>query len=386
MSDKLNKAPIGLHCILAAIYFMALPLTIPVNESGTASYLKYLAIPIAAYYVCTIPFYKKDFHINTVHIALSFYTLTTIFCLFVDDSYESVLITGGYVLNVMLMLCITTRQFNKKEIRLLENAQIVLLCLLCFLGIFGSGKVGERATLEIFKAASDPNYFTGFFVLPLAIALERTVRDKYKIFYALLSALGLYVVFSTGSRGGVLAIAAVLFLSAVVYPKGWFKKILAIVFLIIAFVVAWQIFWRILPESVINRFSIAEVIKSNGTYRFDIWKSMIAEIKNGDWEILFGRGMNSQHTIMLAGRQYAVVAHNHLLQLIYNQGLFGVTAFVLMLVAAYGKNLKKRRYITIALTGMLVLGLSLTFLPSIKAFWNLIMYAAVNNDEQTEEL
>lgn len=72
--NKLKNADIGIACILACLYFLALPLTITLNSSGS-SFLKVVTLPIAGYFAVSIFFYGKELELNSVHL-----------CSFVSDN------------------------------------------------------------------------------------------------------------------------------------------------------------------------------------------------------------------------------------------------------------------------------------------------------------
>lgn len=122
--------------------------------------------------------------------------------------------------------------------------------------------------------------------------------------------------------------------------------------------------------------SLQAVVSTGGTHRVDIWLSMLNEIKESSWEILFGRGLQSMHQVTLAGHIYDVVAHNHYIQVMYDQGVIGLVLFGCLVAACMMRCAKRRVCVAVALIGMLGLGVSLSFNSSVKTFWNLVAYAA----------
>ena len=110
----IKKEQVGMHCILTALYFLMLPLTIWTNEYG-ASLLKLLTIPIGGYFLISFIFYKKEFQINMVHLLLLFYTISTLLTLFVDRSANSVEFVIGYFLNAAIYICISIVSYNERE-------------------------------------------------------------------------------------------------------------------------------------------------------------------------------------------------------------------------------------------------------------------------------
>ena len=96
---------------------------------------------------------------------------------------------------------------------------------------------------------------------------------------------------------------------------------------------------------------------------------------------------------MIDGKKVMVAAHNHMIQSLYDQGIVGVIAFLMLVICCFVRCIKKRKCVAIALCGMMALSLSLSFNPSIKSFWNLIPYAAfcfpksqIDYTEDTDEV
>lgn len=379
-----GKEKIGINCILAGIYFIALPLTITINSAGD-SFLKILTIPIAAVMLLTLFFYKDELEINFVHGLFAVYILSVISTLFADRTQEALDYVVGYVQNAALMFCISIRKYNEKEIELFENAQVVLLSILIFMGLFGGASYADRTTIEIFGGVSDPNYFSGFFIFPIAVCLDKIRKNKQRILCIVLMILGIYVVLLSGSRGGLLAVIVTLIAHVILSAKNFKNFVVTMCIFIISAFIFWTIILPILPENIVERLSIEAVIESRGTYRGDIWLSMLKEIGNSTWELFIGRGINAKHTMIVAGKMQEVVAHNNFIQVLYNQGFFGLISFISICIAAFMRNVKKRTYVSVGILGILALTLTLTINPSIKSFWNLMIYAAlsfVSNDKK----
>lgn len=370
-----EKNKISVHCILASLYFLLLPLTISVNSAGT-SFLKLATIPISAFFLVSLFFYKKDFQVNIVHIALCIYTVVTVLTMFVSPTSENLDYVIGYFLNAALFICLSVVEYNERELEVFEYVQVLLLIIITGITLYNDATVHDRTTLSIFGQESDPNYFVGFFIFPLTVTMKKILSSKYRIFYIAIALLSIYAVFLSGSRGGLLAILVTIAAFAVIYPQKTKNRLFILICMLMSVFVLWIAIKPFLPDSIIRRISIQAVIETGGTHRVDIWKSMISEIGNSSWEFVFGRGLSSLHRIMIEGKEYFDVAHNHMIQTLYDQGLVGVLAFVMLSCCCIFRCIKKRKCVAIAYLGMLALSLSLSLNPSIKSFWNLIPYAA----------
>lgn len=375
MTEK-KENRISIHCILACIYFLALPLTIWTNEYG-ASLLKIMTVPIGGYFIISFMFYKKEFEINIVHLLLVLYTISTLLTLFIDRSANSIDCVVGYFLNAAIYICLTIVSYNERELKLLENTQIVLLVLLTGWVLYNHTMVFNRTTLSIMGQVADPNFFVGYFIFPLTVTMKKIVESKYRILYMLLAGTSLYVVFQSGSRGGFMAVLVTVIAFALIYPEKAKSKLLILVGGVAFFALLWAILSPMLSEEVIERMTVDAVVDSNGTHRFDIWKSALETLKNSSWELIIGRGIDATHMMLVGGREQPAAIHNHFIQIIYNQGVFGFLMFFGLTGAAFLRCIKKRKTVSIAIVGMLALAVSLSFNQTTRTFWNLIAYAAL---------
>lgn len=373
--QKLPKQQISVHCVLACLYFLLLPTTIAINSAGN-SILKLATIPIGAYFLLTIFLSNKKLQINGVHLALLLFTLSAVASLFCDNSSESMDFVMGYILNAALYICISAIPYNKAELELMENIQVLLLVILNLMTLFSNGTRFERTTLVIMGQTSDPNYFVGFFIFPLTIALKKIVSGKGLILHLALIAVSMYSILLSGSRGGFLAIAVTMAAFAVLYPNGFAKQIFFLGGGLVFLWILWKVFMPILPENIVERMSLEAVMETRGTGRMDIWMSMARQIVNQPENLLLGRGINAKHRLFLAGAWENTYAHNQILQITYNQGLIGLLSFLVVTGVGFFRCVKRRKTVAIAIVGMMALSISLSFNQTTRTFWNLIAYAA----------
>lgn len=373
----LKRRKIGAHCILACLYFLLLPTTIAVNSAGN-SFLKLATIPIAAYFAITIIFSGKTLHFNAVHLLLCLYTLSTLITLFVSPDTVSIYSVMGYFLNAALYLCLTVVRYNEEELSFLEDVQILLLLILVTITLFSNAELADRTTLMIFGQKSDPNYFVGFFVFPICVTLKKIIDSRFRILYGTLLGLSIYCIFLTGSRGGFLAIVVTIAAFGLIYPKKAGRKVFILLAGCLFLIFAWFAAAPYLPDNIIARMTIKNVMETGGTGRWDIWRTMLREIKYSQNKFLLGRGFDSMNKIFMDGELTAAVAHNQVIQVLYNQGIFGLVAFLCLTMGSFLRCLKERKTVSIAIIGMLALSLSLSFNQTTRTFWNLIAYAALN--------
>ena len=332
-------------------------------------------------------FYKDKFVFNSIHCFSALFLISTAVTLFADSSSASLIYVRGYIETIGLMFLITVKKYNENEIKAFEIAQLMLLFVMICLGFAGADWYGGRNTMTIFGATSDPNYFIGFFILPTTVALKKLRENKiYAVICSVMILLTGYIVLSSGSRGGLLAWIVTVVSYVFINAKSAKQRLIGMAAAFFAAVALWTIVIPLLPETVSSRFSIEAVLKSRGTARADIWESMFETIRNSTWELLSGRGITAYHRMVVDGRVEYVVAHNQFIQALYNQGILGFLSFALMSFAAVLRNIKKRGYISSAMLGMLALAMTLSVNPSIKSYWNLLIYSAFcfQTSESTE--
>lgn len=375
MMQKLANRQISPHCILACLYFLLLPTTIAVNSSGN-SILKLATIPIGLFFLITLILSNRKLQINGVHLALLLYTLSVVATLFCDADEISLYYVFGYILNAALYVCISVIPYNREELELMENVQILLLIILDAMTLLSDGTLADRTTLVIMGQTCDPNYFIGFFIFPLTVALKKLTAGKNSLFYLLMLAISLYVVFLSGSRGGFLAVAVTFAAFAVLYPSGFAKRLVGLAGGLVLLLLLWILFKPFLPENIVERMSVDAVVETGGTGRWDTWISMLREIVEQPDKLLLGRGIHAMHPLFLYGEWREVAAHNQIIQTVYNQGLIGLLSFLTLTGISFFRCVKRRKTVAIAILGMMALSVSLTFNQTTRTFWNLIAYAA----------
>lgn len=110
----------------------------------------------------------------------------------------------------------------------------------------------------------------------MAVALKKLRDNKiYTIICAALLALGAYMVFISGSRGGVLGLAVMIMSYVFINAKGTKQRIIGICTAIGMAVILWTVVIPILPEDVFTRFSIQKIIqiprnRTEGIYGFSM--------------------------------------------------------------------------------------------------------------------
>lgn len=379
MKTVIKQDKIGMHCILAAVYFAVMPISIVPLFQGF-SILKLIAIPMGMLLFISMFIGDVKLKFNSVHLALSLYAVYTFVSILQLRDENAVDNIRGFIETYIIGMLITIRTYNEREQRVILNSWVAVGIFSIILGLFGSYEIsGERTTVQLFGGEEDPNQFCGYFVLPMLIYMERFIeKDKFRPFYIALFLISVYVILRTGSRGGFIGVAIAIVLYMFMSVKGAGNRFKLFIAVGILSVLSYIVLFPLLPESVQQRFSVQSVIDDKGSGRFELWETVIKAIFESDYTILFGRGIGSTGSVLNSAGFFNNVAHNHWLQVWCDQGITGVLLFAFIMASGILHTIRKKPIVAVAVLGMIALSMSLTLYASYKAYWNVIMMAAIN--------
>lgn len=232
----------------------------------------------------------------------------------------------NYIKNIMVVMCLYCLSYNQREKRLLIGGSLVACLMVCFSFLSGKniGYEEGRATLEIFGVMQDQNYLGFLFIVPLAWCVDQIMHHKswkVKVGCTAFSLIMLYCVLTTGSRGALVALAAVVMVAVVKKFKTLWAKILFCLVMSLLVVAIFSLILTLLPSEIVARYSWQLLWESRGTGRGDIWLKTIEEIFNSPHHIFLGFGTGSSIAII------GVATHNYILQLLLELGLVGTCLF-----------------------------------------------------------
>ena len=379
---ELRKESISLGAYAAAIYFVCMPLDI-VPISGGVSLLKYIAYLVGGLLILDLFLGKTKIKLNMVHFLLGLYVLYSVASLFILRDQQAVVTLRATLQTSLIFFLITSKIYNEREINLFVTSWIVVGIMTTVIMLFGSVVMqngGGRVTLGIGGGTEDPNQLCGYFILPVLFCLEKiNKKDKLLIFYILLIIGMVYVVFTTGSRGGLIAVLVSILIFAL-FNKNMSlgNKIRNIIIIGLAGLVFYYFLFPLLPTYVTDRLSVNSVVQDQGSGRLELWTILFSVITSSMSGMIFGHGLESTSTFLANSAMHNSVAHNHWIQLWCDQGLIGMVIFFAIFVAGIYNIMKKNTMVAISIFGMLLLSLSLTMYAYYKPFWNILMMSAIN--------
>lgn len=232
------------------------------------------------------------------------------------------------------------------------NIIVVLpLSLFCIYKFFTTNLIMEQHTLDAF--------FALIVYFPFVLMMEKNTILKTILFVLLLIVAVLS--FKRSIIIGVLVCSLVYVLFSYTERKKLFSK-WYFWLLLVGIIVSGYYIYGIVSETILYRFDRLE--EDGGSGRDYIYKLIISSVQQSNWqEVLFGHGYQSVRTI-----NNLMLAHNDLLQLLYDFGIIGMCLYLFFLLSMIILAIKKfskyksNKTLYAAFVSSIVLFLILSFL------------------------
>lgn len=309
------------------------------------------------------------------------------------DFDKSISRVVSHLLFFTMLVSVSSYNYTNDELNYLKkcliNSSRISAIVLLLTGKYTDGRLLLNGAI-----IEDPNYLCGYFLFAISASImnliSKKVTYKYKIISAMEILVYIYITFATGSRGGLLSmISTIIFM--IVFNNGFSKNVIrkTVVVLLVLFVSAYYIV-PLLSDTILKRFTIQTILESNGTGRFDLWKSAITTFKNSNvLRQLFGYGTATSKTLIYTFSPYRYsVYHNVFFDNLVEIGVVGLLSYVIHIGSFLVNSIKSKQIYNFSiLVGMIVLSLS-TSTYTFKPYWNILLYIACwanmrNDDDET---
>ncbi len=275
---------------------------------------------------------------------------------------------------IALFTCLTTVKIDSKTIDAIIKSMWFGSALIGFLSLFFNHQYREvsdtRIVLYLFGQEADPNNQAAFLVIGMAISIWYIFyKKRLRLLGAAILLINFYSLMQTGSRGGLVAVAAiiltfVLFGGISAKPKEIVMRlfIIAVVAVAAAFLAKY-----ILPDGIFNRlfdFSSYE----GGSGRDVLWANSW-ELATSKLNFIFGAGWGEYYGY---NGVYSAV-HNTLLSMLCDVGALGILLFFTPLAAVVLYTLRRKQVLPVML---FVAGMIPSFFVDAinkRFFWNSII-------------
>jgi len=247
------------------------------------------------------------------------------------------------VKTVALVFLLITLQFKYSTYDYHRIKQYLVLQQIVLLAMFlRFGRIDWDGRLWIGSGgiSTDPNSYTMWTILPLALLVEKLTSKEektiWKLFYLIALISSLYIVLLSSSRSGIIINLAAICICVLYRFKDYLRKspgrsvLLLLIFIIMIIVVYVNI-----PDFVLRRFSAADTRELGGRTR--IWGRFFSILNEHKWGYLVGLGEYSTVFYSPTGS----VAHSVVIEILFSQGIIGLS-FVLYYMFNAMRNVFKR--------------------------------------------
>ena len=337
---------------------------------------------------------KKDYESLLLFLT---YAANIITISFLRLRYDlSITYTFKHIINIVLLYYFTLQKLNKEEsIRLLKFyiAGVLLSSLTGLLRLnwenlqelVGELIVYSNGSFRFSGLYKDPNMYTALLFSAVTPILILNAKKKVGWVWAAIALCCMFFGFLTDSKSFLLIclIVSVIYISMMIKSKQY--RMLLIFFSIGAIMVGICEIKYGLVSSIVQRFGEGFNINKITTGRFNIWQDYLKAFASDLSLFLFGAGVG-------APKPNGNAAHNIILEIIYNFGIFGGIILIFMLWLIFVSERKNFRrgfcnYITLIIMVVLFFFLSGIMLYE-TGFYYMICYLMydLNIDDQKEDI
>ena len=371
--------------LIAALFFL-IPLDYVLPHFGSATVVTMASICIIFYGIIYVVVHKngKLVFING-SLSLAFvvfvFMISIIWAINRDVVFSRILTVAN---SVLLYFSIIQFEYDKESIKLIENASLIGAAVLVLYVItkvdLSLVYAGYRLRFSQLGSIyfSDPNGLAGRILFPLIISINRVLfgsKKTLRLFYVILIIAFSYIILLTGSRAGVVAIAAAAILFSI---QGFEKKKRGLMIsIIVLLLIAYYFAPKYLPEHITNRlFSVEkyrEVSNLEGD-RIDIWGHVIIDLFISSPLVGYGGGCSSYALAQFYGHTKAV--HNSYLLVLCEVGLLGFVPWIYFIICQIKEARFLRKFSTVVFPvtiAVLLLAMTLDAFTE-KYLWQIFIY------------
>ena len=371
-NDFKTKGKVSFFTKCLAVYFMLVVCDI-FNVAGLGTILKLYAVALIAIWVLQIKEARialdSTFFLQIGYIALCFLSLAYSISLPSSLSAFTTL-----AMNFGLVILCQSIEFSEIEVKVLRRS-LIIGGVIVFIASFFFADFSEagRLTIKIAGDSADQNELNGYLLFAFSYFVYAVINNsgnKILNFVAICLFLGFALL--TGSRGALLALAAVAITLLLIKVRKSKKDIIKVVLFILILLICIQFILSLLPEDVAIRFSLEYIEDTGTTSRTKIWEALLTRFFNDDlFSILFGKGI---FTTPIYNTYDDHVAHNTFIDILIGTGFVGLLFYVMLIISMLKKAWKSENYMLFAaLCGFIVMMLSLTLVTYKPIFNSLII-------------
>lgn len=351
-----TREPLLLPAILFSIYLLLFPIDSALGELiGTISVNNYIAIACLA---LTLMLAMK-------RIIFKLDNFTIVYVAFVIYQFL-IIINGGYFFtnrnlvfmfyNFMTIIFIHV-QWTDREKKLFKYMIVLSTILVCSI-IFSHINFGSSRRLYLSLGRNiDQNFLSANLIFGTALVSNSIFKAKksyIKFFFFALLIWNLICILYLGSRGSLLGNIAVIFTVMWLNRKTVNIKAILISVILVSLVIAAAL--MLMPEWIIERFNIFNMVESSGSGRLTVWKNYLYYYSSESLPVIlfgYGRGFIYDRTSFVYGK----CSHNIFIKSLVEGGIIGFILHTFLFVEMIITTLKAKSHDMLAvIIGYIVCG------------------------------
>ena len=352
---------ISLSSWLFAMYLLLLPISTAIaGFLISTSIVSVLGIIYVG--VSVIEMIKDDdLQIDRSIILIMVYFIYTIISSIWYQSFTFDWYFQQFCLTAAIVVCTAMRHMTDEKIKLYKTAIYLSIAVAVVAAILNIPEKGHR--LVIYGTSyMDPNDFANGLAILSALFFDNILKKKQMILNVCLIGVVAFLIYCTGSRGGLLTLLVVAFIFILNIAGIEKHRILIIMG---AFIAA----FLVLAESgidpkILGRFSISHILSEGGAGRTLIWGAAIKSFLASDpLHILFGYGHGSFGTAVryvAIGHGDTYMSHNMFINALIEGGVTGLALMITGFISLFIHSVRMKNPLgMMALAGFLTEGFSL---------------------------
>ena len=388
--------------LFATLVLASIPCFILVAREGSFM-VQSITIPVILLFIHAL--FKRKIYISHIDfaaillhaLAISVSGIINIL-FFPDNIYGMYIIRILYFVTILVFYyCSVKYKFDKSSIDFIFEVNILVACYIALYFIF----VEQVWYVNLAGQLIDKNFSAGLMALQGELALLRFFESnkpvrkvKYILFYTLI----LFGVFLSHSRASMLAIlggSALIFYDCFIKIsyreiRHVIKRVIIVVLILIllGFIVVPAII-RILTENDNTKgffsvyFDIERYADQSNKNRLAVWHRALVMWTERP---IFGHGIGAVSAVSV-GKQTSAVAHDTYIDYLVDQGVVGLTAFLLILFQSFRKLFsgQKKRYRALPIT-LVLLSIVVSATRSVMLWYFLVICRIIGNCDDEEDI
>lgn len=317
-NERITSLGIGVLLICGVTPFMR----IVIGESGILSFVLIPAILLIG------ANYKKYCHLSFFKIQIMLLSFWLMFSALYSPVASSITLEKSKVqiCTIILFLYFLNKKEEKILVILAFFASFVFIYCYFFSSEFYMAGIRKRILWQE-NTWLDPNIVIASFIIPCLYSVELFINNKsiiLKMAIAVFWGLSLYCAFLGASRGGTIAILIGTVVYLVIRLTPSVKHIFSALGAIALIVVIYNIVKKYIPESLLQRMTLANVAETGGSGRIDIYHNYIDSFFSDTNLFRFFFGYGKESCKLYLGKS----AHNVFIDYLWDLGIVGLVAYL----------------------------------------------------------